>query len=310
MSLREIKGKIRAVAKTRQVTRAMEAVSAAKMRKSQERALSARPYAISALRLLRRVSGSAEARENSLMAERGMSKVLIVLITSDRGLAGALNSSVIKKTLSFMREKNLTKENVAFAAIGKKGYEYFSKRGYTIAREFQKLGDAPAISIIEEVSKYALDAFKSGEYSHVYVAYSNFISTFAQEPKLHQALPLRFAEVSEVIQGITPVRGKYSELFKEESEKTENGAISYLFEPSPEVIFEGLVFDLFTVFVYHGLLEAKASEFSARMVAMRSASDKALEMGNALTLSYNKARQSNITREVSEIVGGVEAMAK
>jgi len=309
MSLRDIKGKIRAVGKTRQVTRAMEAVSAAKMRRSQERALSARPYATSAFKILRRLSGSFNTREHFLVKERDMRKVLIILVTSDRGLAGGLNSSVIKKVLAFIKEKNISKQDVAFACIGKKGYEYFSKRGYVITEHFEKFGDAPPLKVLEDVSRHALELYKAGAYDHVLVAYSNFVSTFVQEPILHKVLPLHVEDIAQVIKSIVPVRGKYSDMYKDEENGNGNGFTDYLFEPAPEAVFEQLVFDLITVLAYHGFVEAKASEFSARMVAMRSASDKALEMGNSLTLSYNKARQSAITREVSEIVGGVEALA-
>lgn len=307
MQLREIKGKIKAVSKTRQVTRAMEAVAAAKMRKSQERALFARPYALSAVRLLRRLSGGGTAKINVLFQKRPLQNILVVLITSDRGLAGSLNASVIKKTAAFIRENNLSKESVSFVCIGKKGYEYFEKRGYSISRYFEKVEDAPDLSLIEELSRYVFEIFGQGGKNHVFVAYSNFISTFAQEPKLHQVLPLSPSDIEEIVSGIVPVRGKYAHLYANEKESVEKET-AYLFEPSEEEILKGLIFNLITVIFYHGILEARASEFSARMVAMRSASDKALEMGKALSLEYNKARQSAITREVSEIVSGVEAL--
>ncbi len=297
------------MAKTRQVTRAMEAVSASKMRKSQEKAIAGRPYAISAFRILRGLSKNLNTRESFFVKEREMKKVLVILITSDRGFAGGLNSSVIKKTLAFMSDKNIPKEDVSFICVGKKGYDFFSKRGYSISENFEKSEDALPISEVEEISSRAVDFYKYGDFTHVFVAYSNFVSTFIQEPLLHQALPLREEEISQMIKSIRPARGKYSEMFKDEKSSDENSFADYLFEPSAELVFERLVFDLIAVLVFQSFVEGKASEFSARMVAMRSASEKALEMGNALSLSYNKARQSVITREVSEIVGGVEALA-
>lgn len=308
-NLREIKGKIKGVAKTRQVTRAMEAVSASKMRKSQERAISGRPYAISAFRILQRLSKNLNTRESFFVKEREMKKVLIILITSDRGFAGGLNSSVIKKTLAFMSDKNIAKEDVSFICVGKKGHDFFSKRGYSISENFEKSEDALPISEVEEVSSRALDLYKKGDFGRVFISYSNFVSTFIQEPLFHQALPLREGEIVEMIKSIRPARGKYSEMFKDEKNLDQNSFADYLFEPTPEQVLETLVFDLITVLVFQSFMEGKASEFSARMVAMRSASEKALEMGNTLSLSYNKARQSVITREVSEIVGGVEALA-
>ena len=308
-SLREIKGKIRGVAKTRQVTRAMEAVSASKMRKSQEKAIAGRPYAISAFRILRGLSKNFNTKESFFVKEREMKKVLVILITSDRGFAGGLNSSVIKKTLAFMSDKKLGKDEVSFVCVGKKGNDFFSKRGYSISQNFEKFEDALPIAEVEEISALGVNLYKEGSFDHVFVAYSNFISTFAQEPLFHQALPLREVEISQIIKTIAPTRGKYSEIFKNDDIENEKVFSDYLFEPSAESVFEQLVFDLIKVLVFQSFMEGKASEFSARMVAMRSASDKALEMGNALTLSYNKARQSVITREVSEIVGGVEALA-
>ena len=308
-NLREIKGKIKGVAKTRQVTRAMEAVSASKMRKSQEKAIAGRPYAISAFRILHGLSKNLNTRESFFVKERPTKKVLIILITSDRGFAGGLNSAVIKKTSTFMSDKKIAKEDVSFICVGKKGYDFFSKRGYAINENFEKSEDVLPISEVEEISARAVNLYKEGIFDHVFVAYNNFISTFSQEPLLHQALPLREAEIGQIIKYIAPTRGKYSEIFKSHDVLEEKVFSDYLFEPSAESVFERLIFDLISVLIFQSFMEGKASEFSARMVAMRSASDKALEMGNALTLSYNKARQSVITREVSEIVGGVEALA-
>lgn len=308
-SLRDIKGKIRGVAKTRQVTRAMEAVSASKMRKSQEKAIAGRPYALSAFRILLGLSKNFNTKDSPFIKERKIKKVLMIVVTSDRGFAGGLNSSVIKKVLGFMNEKKLGKEDISFVCVGKKGYDFFSKRGYSISQNFEKLGDTILLSQVEEISRRAINLYKEGAFDHVFVAYSNFISTFTQEPLLHQALPLRQEEIGQIIKSIAPTRGKYSEIFKDDKNEDENDFSDYLFEPSPEQVLEQLVFDLVTVLIFQSFMEGKASEFSARMVAMRSASDKALEMGSALTLSYNKARQSVITREVSEIVGGVEALA-
>ncbi len=306
-NLREIKGKIRAVGKTRQVTRAMEAVSAAKMRKAQERAISARPYAVSAFRILRNLSQSIEKSKSPFMEKRPLIKPLIILVTSDRGLAGSLNASVLKKVSAFIKEHQFSKQDVGFATIGKKGYEYFEKRGFTIVSHREKFADAPTLEAIEDIAQLSFELFEKGDYSHVYVAYSNFISTFFQEPKLHEVLPLTFPNVDAMIQGITPAKGKYSELFTKEEAR--EGAVAYTYEPSIDEVLRSSIMSLTVATIFHAVFEAKASEYSARMVAMRSASDKALEMGQSLTLEYNKARQSTITREVSEIVGGVEALA-
>lgn len=304
-SLKAIKGKIRAVDKTRQVTRAMEAVSAVKMRKSQERALRSRAYAVSALRILSRLSATQEGQEHPLVKAKS-GKLLFVVVTSDRGLAGALNSSLLKAAAAYLAEKGLRKEEVEILAIGRKGFEYFERRGYRILEHFDKTGDMPELSVLEEVARRAIESYLTPGYGHVAVAYTNFRSTFSQEPVVRDLLPLDPNALRDMVEGIVPDKGKYHDLFV----KTEISTEEYSFEPSPEKVLAELLPSLIALFLYHALLEARASEFSARMVAMRNAQDKAREVSRALNLHYNQARQSGITREVSEIIGGMETLNK
>ncbi len=306
MSLKSIKQKIRSVGKTRQVTRAMEAVSAVKMRKSQERALTARPFALTAFSILKHISGVADARNHSLMKKRDVTNVLYVVITSDRGLAGSLNSAVLKKVATSIRERGLSQDAVSAIVIGRKGYEYMTKRGYRVLKYFEKMGDQPELSVMRELTDIATDAFLKGEVDEVMVVYQNFISTMMQEPSIRTLLPLTLELIDEVVAGITPVRGKYADLYEKHGEVTRFPA--YTYEPSQEAVLGEVLTELKSVVFYHALLEAKASEYSARMVAMKSASDKALDMGKSLTRKFNKIRQSSITREVSEIIGGIEAL--
>ena len=303
MALKVIKNKIRSVNKTRKVTKAMEAVSAVKMRKSQERALDGRSYAHSALTILKRVSGSVDGTRHVLAQERPEKNICIVVVTSDKGLAGSLNNGVLKEIIAFAEEKGFSKENIGFICIGKKGYEFFSKRGYNVLNNYENIGDDVSAEDMRDVTKELVKLFMDGSYDAGYVAYTNFKSTFEQVPVLRKILPLSISAITEAVEGITPEKGKYAEEASEDMNIHE-----YTVEPSPEDVLDELLPFLLNIEVYHALLEAKASEHSARMVAMKNASDKAGEMSRDLNLEFNKERQALITREVSEIIGGIETM--
>ena len=305
MSLKSIKNKIRSVGRTHKVTKAMEAVSAVKMRKSQERALDGRPYAASALRILRRISGSVDAATHPLTQTREGGKTLFLVVTSDKGLAGSLNTAVIKRTVKAIRELDCTKEDTRFLCLGTKGKDHFSKRNYRVVRQFENVGDDVSAEEMKEITDAAIELFLKGEVDRVYAAYTNFRSTFEQEAVLRQVLPIDMEEVAKIINGILPEKGKGAEKVE-----NEQGPSVYLIEPDPEEVFTELLPFLLNIELYHALLEAKASEHSARMVAMKNASDKAEEMSEELNLEFNKERQTLITREVSEIIGGMEVMNK
>ncbi len=305
-TLRAIKDKIRSVGKTHQVTKAMEAVSGVKMRKSQIAALTARPYAMAALRILARVSSSADISKHPLVLRREVSKVLIVIITSDKGLAGSLNSGTTKRAVTALAERGISRENTGIIAIGRKGEEFFSRRGYILEEHIATMKDESNLVDFQGVVSLVTDLFTRGEYDECLLAYTNFRSTFEQEPVVRTLLPLSLDGVNEMIKGITPERGKFAES-KEAIGKLTHSA-DYLFEPSPEAVFDSLLPRLIAIELYHAFVESKASEHSARMVAMRNASDKAEEVSFLLTREYNKARQSAITREMSEIIGGMESM--
>ena len=302
MSLKTLKGKIRSIDKTRTVTKAMEAVSAAKMRKSQERALSARPYSRSALRILQKLSGSIDAINHPLTISGSGTRILVVLITSDKGLAGNLNSAVLKQLTRFLKEQNVSIESADFIAIGRKGAEFVKKRGFTVLLE--RLNDQDSVSIedLSEVRELLSQKYLTGAYKEVIALYQNFRSTFENEPAQRSILPIQTASVREAVLGITPSKGKFAEAQEEES------IFAYTIEPDPESVLNELMPFLLSVLLFHALLESKAAEHSARMVAMKNASDKALELSDALRLEFNKARQALITREVSEITSGIEAM--
>lgn len=300
-SLKDIKGKIKATVRTNKVTHAMEAVSAVKMRKTQSAAFAGRPYARAALAILARLSGSADVSRHPLAAKREVKRSAFVVITSDKGLAGALNSSVLK--IAHTKVEPLGRENVVIYAYGRKGEEFFRRRDYTIAKAVENRSDNIALAQMEELAKLVAAGFAKGEYDEVVAIYSNFKSTFEQVPTMRTLLPLSLSELTQVVEDIAPERGKFSEKRAIEASPT------YDVEPSPEEVLNVLLPRLVAISLYHMLLEAKASEHSARMVAMKNASDKSKEVAHDLTRLYNKRRQAAITREVSEIVGGREALA-
>lgn len=303
MSLKDIKLKIKSVDRTRKVTKAMEAVSAVKMRKSQQRAISGRPYAAAAFSILERLSVSLSTVHHPLTAVRPVSKVALVVVTSDKGLCGVLNAAVVKTAYQLAQSFNLPKEAISIYAFGRKGVEFFERRGYTILGKFENVSDDVSISDLSAMSSDIARAFSNKEFDRVDVIYTNFKSTFEQSALVHSVLPLSLETVSEIVDGIVPVKGKYAV-----REKVA-GPASYTVEPSPDAVLDVLIPRLVSILFFHTLLESKASEHSARMVAMKNASDKSRDLSKSLTRTFNKARQALITREVSEIVGGIEAMA-
>jgi F-type H+-transporting ATPase subunit gamma len=307
MSQKTVKAKIRGVEKTRQVTKAMEAVSAARMRKAQDRALTLRPYALSAFNILRRVARDSEAMRHPLFLQPQNGKRLFIVITSDRGLAGNLNNAVLKKVMSYVREHEVTTTDSVFITLGKKATEFFRKKGFTTQKDFSGIPDNVPLNTFEEISKEVVAQFLKGNVREVVVAYSNFLSTFNQEGSLHQILPITLKDVEGVVRGIAPIKGKYSQEFNNRDMESLSTAL-YLYEPSVTKVLDDLLPYLVTLSLYHGALESKASEHSARMVAMKSAGDKARDIKKDLTRKFNKVRQSAITREVSEIIGGIEAL--
>jgi len=300
MALKDIKAKIAATKRMNTVTRAMEAVSAVKMRKTQASAMSGRPYARAALSILARLSGSGDIASHPLASVREVKRVALVVMTSDKGLAGSLNSGVIKA--ASLAVKEYAQDAVTVFAYGRKGEEYFSRR-YAVARAFENKRDDVPLSVMEELSKELSAGFLAGDYDEVIAVYPNFKSTFEQSPTVRKVLPLSLSAVTELVADIQPVKGKWSEAPETTS------PTSYEVEPQGESILDFLVPKLVAVSLYHMLLEAKASEHSARMVAMKNASDKSKEVARDLTRKFNKVRQAAITREVSEIVGGREALS-
>jgi F-type H+-transporting ATPase subunit gamma len=275
------------------------------MRKTQSAAFAGRPYARAALSILARLSGSEDVSDHPLVEKREVKKTAYIVMTSDKGLAGALNSSVLKEAENALRLPGAVqaRENVLIFAYGRKGEEYFRRRDYTVVRAYENKRDDIALADMEVLAEEVSEGFTRGDYDEVRVIYSNFKSTFEQVATLRTLLPLSLAGLAKVVEDIAPEKGKFSEAPTLEAPPT------YEVEPSATEVLEVLVPRLVATSLYHMLLEAKASEHSARMVAMKNASDKSEEVAEDLTRLYNKRRQAAITREVSEIVGGREALA-
>lgn len=303
-SLKAIKGRITATAKTRKVTKAMEAVSAAKMRKAQQKALTDRAYAKAAVGVLSRLSGSTALARHTFVQKRPTRRALYVVITSDKGLAGALNSGVLKAAITDMAASRLTASSVRVVAVGRRANDFFSRRGFVMNGYFENADGKVDAAAIRRVVEEGLIAYRLGDVDAVKVVYQSFVSTFEQRPTIRTMLPLSLDELTAIVADITPSRGKFSEELPAAPLPKE-----YAFEPSEEGIIDALVPKLASIFFYHALLESQASEHSARMVAMKNASDKAGDRVKELTRVFNRVRQANITREVSEIIGGIEAMA-
>jgi F-type H+-transporting ATPase subunit gamma len=297
--LKAIKIKIRSIEKTGKVTKAMEAVSAAKMRKSQTTALRGRAYAKAAVSILSRLSGARELGSHPLTRENESDNALYIVITADRGLAGAINSAVLRAVWAEMKDSI---SSTSIIAVGRKANDFFTKRGVKVGA-FHHNTEEISPGLIDDLVAAAAEKFGAGEVGTVKIAYQNFVSTFEQRPTIRTIFPLSLEELSAVVGDIVPARGVFSEEAPVERPAT------YTVEPGEAQVLDAVLPRLASIFVYHALLESQASEHSARMVAMKSASDKAVELTHELTIDYNKARQAAITREVSEITGGMEAMA-
>lgn len=302
--LKAIKTKIRSIEKTQKVTKAMEAVSAAKMRKAQQAAIASRAYARAATSILSRLSGTKQAEYMALAAKRPVTNALYIVITSDKGLAGALNSAVLRAASADIAANGLSSGTVKIVAIGRKAQDYFTTRSYEVL-EYYPNTDEIESGEMEQILDIASKRFETGDTDLVKVVYQNFISTFEQRPTLRTMFPLNLEELQRVVNDIVPVRlpaGRQAAFKEEETPQ------AYTIEPSEEDVLSAVVPLLAGIFLYHALLESQASEHSARMVSMKSASDNAAKLTGQFTLRFNKARQAAITQEISEITGGMAAI--
>jgi F-type H+-transporting ATPase subunit gamma len=304
-SNRQLKTKIRAVGNIKQITRAMEMVAATKMRKAQEVALRARPYAKYALSLLRSLlllEGGEELRAQShFFKEENRKNPCLVVVTSDRGLCGGFNSQVLRAALKFRQEY----PDSSLVAIGKKGKEFFERRGIPVLKSFTDFSEIVTLADIEPVIQFLIGEYAEHRHDTIAFCSTQFVSALVQKVALCRVLPVTLDELEKTIQDIIPKSGKYSDI-----QDRENGLkqIVALLEPEAKNIFEALVEDLVRVEILHLILESNASEHSSRMLAMKNATDNAQDLQEELQLLLNKARQGAITQELSEIASAKEAL--
>jgi F-type H+-transporting ATPase subunit gamma len=289
-STRDIRRRIKSVKNTAQITKAMQMVAASKMRKAQQAALAGRPYATLMNDVLAEVTYHAGDFTHPLMEKRDGSKRAIILVSTDKGLCGALNSNLMREAAKF------DKASAIYIAAGRKGSQFIARTKRQLAAEFT-YKDAPLFSEARAISKFAREMFLKGEVARVDILFTNFISTLNQKPEVFPLLPV--GQIKGVVAG---VHGHAME------EKLLKGATEFLFEPNVEEVFGALLPHYLNFQVYQILLEAKASEHSSRMVAMKNATDNAKQLIKDLTLEYNKLRQANITRELLEITSAAMAM--
>jgi F-type H+-transporting ATPase subunit gamma len=288
-TLREISRRVRSVKNISQVTRAMEAVSASKMRRAQNQVLATRPYAQKAWDIASYLARQSQKNPapHSLLAQRPETDVALVLITPDKGLTGGMVSNILRAAAHFKRQQ---KNPVKMITVGRKGRDFFARFGSGIIAEFSKLGDTPRPIDITPIARLAIDGFLKDEFDTVYLAYMSFVNIMQQKPVVRKILP------------VTP------------ADPTAMGGASfypsYIYEPDEETLLEALMPRLIELQVYQGLLESLASEHSARMVAMRNATKSAKDLIGDLTLVMNQVRQTAITRDMLDIVGGVEGLKK
>jgi F-type H+-transporting ATPase subunit gamma len=283
-NIRLIRRRIRGVQGIVKITRAMEMVATSKMRRAQERGLAGRPYAEKIQQVLADLAALPQGGDSlhPLLQRRPVKKVAIVHITPDRGLCGGLNASLNRKVASFKLEQSLP---ISLIAVGCKGLDFMRRYGGDLRAEFTDLGDRPSLLDTIPISRIIIDDYANGVIDRVYLSYAQFLSTMVQRPVLQPILPIEPAAIP----------------------KAQN--VDYIYEPLPEAVLGQLLPRFVEMQVYHAILESIASEQSARMVAMRNATDNANELIGDLTLIYNKARQESITKELLDITGGAEALA-
>ncbi len=293
-SLKDIRGRIGSVRNIAQITRAMEMVAASRMKRAQDSILAARPYADELEAALGRVAGAAGLTEevDPLLARRPIRRAGIIVITTDRGLAGSLNANATRAVLRWVTERASrsngdARVEIEAITVGRKGRDALRRAGIPIAAHFAQLGDRPSFADVTPIARLVTEDFLAEKYDEIDIAYSTFVSTLSQRPEIATILPV-----------VRPEMG-------EETERTND---EYLFEPSPEAVLRRLLPHYVAIGIYRAVLENNASEQSARMIAMRNSTENANELIDDLTLVYNKTRQATITREMIEIASGAEAL--
>ncbi|WP_456277448.1 F0F1 ATP synthase subunit gamma [Bacillus sp. AK128] len=282
-SLRDIKSRINSTKKTSQITKAMQMVSASKLNRAENSAKAFVPYMEKIQEVVASVSTGTTDITHPMLQTRPVKRTGYIVITSDRGLAGAYNSNIIRAAYQMMQKRHKSNDEFAVIAIGKIGLNFFKKRGVTVTSEITGLGDQPSFADIKDIANKAVGMFADETFDEIYLYYNHFVSAIEHQVTEKKLLPLT------------------------DIATTSTKLTSYEFEPSQVDILEVLLPQYAESLIYGSLLDGKASEHAARMTAMKSATDNAKELINNLTLKYNRARQAAITQEISEIVGGAAA---
>jgi F-type H+-transporting ATPase subunit gamma len=283
-TIREIRRRIKSVQSTAKITKAMEMIAASKMRRAQERDLAGRPYAD----LMRQVLGDLAAQRQAgdvihpLLIQRPVNRIALVHITPDRGLCGGLNANVNRKAASFILEQGVP---ATIVAVGRKGRDFMMRCGEEVRAEFTRLGDQPSLADVLPIARVVIDDYSAGLVDEVYLCYAQFVTTMVQRPVIWRLLPVEPETIEARLN------------------------VEYIYEPSPSAVLAELLPRFAEMEIYHAIFESIASEQSARMVAMRAATDNANELIEHLTLTYNKVRQEMITTELLDITGGAAALA-
>lgn len=284
---KEIRTKIASVKSTQKITKAMEMVAASKMRKTQERMSSSRPYSTAIRNVISHVSKGNIEYQHPFLVERDIKKVGFLVISTDRGLCGGLNVNLFKTALNEFKQWKDKQVSVEVGLLGSKAISFFHSLGLTIRGQTSGMGDTPSVEQIIGIANAMFDSYSNGEYDAIYVVYNKFVNTMSQKPVVQQLIPL-------------------PEL--EEDELTTENSWDYLYEPNSKYLLDKLLTRYLEAQVYQAVVENLASEQAARMVAMKSATDNAGNLINDLQLVYNKARQASITNELNEIVAGAAAI--
>lgn len=283
-STREIRRRIRSVKSTAKITKAMEMVAASKMRRAQQRVFAARPYALKMREVLSDLAAQPLSQEvlHPLLQHREQRRIAVIHVTADKGLCGGLNANMNRRTGSFVLEQELP---VQLVTVGKRGREFMLRYGRNVRAEFTGVGDYPELIDILPIGRVVIDDYEAGAVDVVYLAYTQLVNTAVQRPVIRQLLPVEPAPIDD------------------------RRPAEYIYEPSPAAVLAELLPRYVEMQIYHAVLESAASEQSARMVAMRNATEAANDMIDSLTLTYNKVRQETITKELLEIAAGAAALS-
>ncbi|AWT48244.1 F0F1 ATP synthase subunit gamma [Psychrobacter sp. YP14] len=291
-SLKEIRAKVTSIKSTQKITRAMQMVAASKMRRAQERMEVGRPYAESMRRVVSHLVNASSDYKHPYMTNRSVNRVGYILVTSDRGLAGGLNINLFKKLMHHVQEFQNQSVEAEFAVIGSKGVSFFKSFGGKVTSAVTDYGDNPTFEQLNAPVQAMLDDYANGRLDRIYMVYNKFVNAMTQQPIVTQLVPLPDSAIDSADAGIN------TEL-----------SWDYIYEPDVKTLIDGLLNRYIESIVYQAVMENIASEQSARMVAMKAATDNAGDLINDLQLVYNKLRQAAITREISEIVGGAAAVS-